>query len=63
MAELNGNLAQFARASGRKIRRKITVTPGTQKTESRKHKSEPPCVQGTFPVKKRPKSQLVENLL
>lgn len=56
MAELNGNLAQFARASGRKIRRKITVTPGTQKTESRKRKSEPPCVQGKFPALKRPKS-------
>jgi len=62
MAELNGNLAQFAGAAGRKIKGKISGTSNPQKTESRKRKSEPSYVHGEFPALKRPRCQFSETL-
>lgn len=62
MAELNGNLAQFVRASGRNASSKINVASAEQEKEDRKRKLTPPCIQGAFPVLKRPKSLFSEAL-
>jgi hypothetical protein len=63
MAELNGNLEQFARAAGRKARRKISARSDTQEVEPRKRTSAPPCVHGEFPALKRPKCQFSDTLI
>jgi hypothetical protein len=54
MAELNGNLAQFLRASDHTSKRSDPAVLEKQQSEHKKKKTEPPCLKGAFPYMKRP---------